>query len=61
MLVKSYGLHSFQHVPINCLIVQVTEGALVGGSIFPGHERIAHTTAICVARGKSVRRLSNNK
>lgn len=53
MLVKSYGLHSFQHVPI----VQVTEGALVGGSIFPGHERIAHTTAICVARGKSVRRL----
>lgn len=46
--------NSANHVPINCLIVQVTEGALVGGSIFPGHERIVRATAICVARGKSV-------
>lgn len=45
--------NSANRVPINCLIVRVTEGALVAGSIFLGHERIVHTTAICVARGKN--------
>lgn len=46
-------VNSANRVPINCLIVRVTEGALVAGSIFLGHERIVHITAICVARGKN--------
>lgn len=54
-MLVTYCLHFFQRVPINCLTVRDTEGALVADNIFPGHERIVHTTAICVARGKNVR------
>lgn len=46
--------NSANRVPINCPIARVTEEALVADNIFPGLERIVHTTAIYVAQGENV-------